>query len=63
MLDAVVDFIMHVVGFKIGANTIRLISLGRVSYATLDRFPFAVAALGLIEIFAIAFVAIRFFSG
>jgi hypothetical protein len=60
MLDAFVDFVMHVVGFKTGAISIRLISLGRVSHATIDRFPYATACLGLIEIFAILVLAVQF---
>jgi hypothetical protein len=59
MLDALVDFVMHVVGFKTGAISIRLISLGRVSHATIGRFPYATAALGLIEIFVIVVFVVR----
>jgi hypothetical protein len=60
MLDAFVDFLMHVVGFKMGAFSIGVISLGRVSHTTIERFPYATACLGLIEIFALLVCAIHF---
>lgn len=61
MLDFLFDMAINVICFKVGAVSIRLITLGRFSpITTTAKYPFAIAALGLVELLAL-FAAIIIF--